>query len=161
MSEPAAPIALLIDADACPVKAECYRVAERYGLKVYVVANSWLQVPRDPRIERIVVPSMPDAADDWIAERATPSSIVVTNDVPLAARCLKAGALALAPNGRPFTLDGIGLALANRDLMQALREAGEVAGGPKAFLRQDASRFLSALDQMVVALKRPGRRPPP
>jgi hypothetical protein len=111
------PIVIYVDADACPVKQEIYRVAERHGLKVFVVSNSPIAIPRDPLIERVVVPAGMDAADDWIAERATKGAIVVTQDIPLAARTVKTGAIAIAPNGKPFTEDSIGMALATRNLM--------------------------------------------
>lgn len=150
------PITLYIDADACPVKDEVYRVAARYGLKVFVVSNSFLQVPRDSMIERVIVPAGPDVADDWIAERAGPGSVVVTQDVPLADRCVKAGAAVLAPNGRVFTPSSIGMALATRNLMDDLRSAGQTTSGPKPFAPKDRSAFLSALDLAVVRLKREG-----
>ncbi len=152
----AKPITLYVDADACPVKAEIYRVAGRHGLKVYVVANSFLMVPNDPLIERVIVGSGFDAADDWIAERAGRGAIVVTADVPLAHRCVKAGADVIAPNGRPFTESSIGMALATRDLMDNLRVSGEITGGPKPFSGRDRSAFLSALDLAIVRLKRAG-----
>jgi hypothetical protein len=152
----AKPITLYVDADACPVKAEIYRVAGRHGLKVYVVANSFLMVPNDPLIERVIVGSGFDAADDWIAERAGRGAIVVTADVPLAHRCVKAGADVIAPNGRPFTESSIGMALATRDLMDNLRASGEITGGPKPFSGRDRSAFLSALDLAIVRLKRAG-----
>lgn len=147
-------IAIYVDADACPVKDEVYRVAARYGLHVYVVSNSFLNLPREPWIERVVVGDRFDAADDWIAERAGRGAIVVTADVPLASRCVKAGAVALAPNGKAFTDSSVGLALATRNLMQELREAGAVTGGPKPFSPKDRSAFLGALDRAVVRLKR-------
>ncbi|MFL5165585.1 MAG: YaiI/YqxD family protein [Microvirga sp.] len=150
------PIAIYVDADACQVKAEVYRVAERHRLKVYVVANSFIAVPREPFIERVVVGGGFDAADDWIAERVSRGDIVVTADVPLASRCVKAGADAIAPNGRAFTEASVGMALATRNLMQDLREAGAVTGGPKPFSARDRSAFLSALDLAVVRLKRAG-----
>ena len=150
------PIAIYVDADACPVKAEVYRVAERHRLKVHVVANSFIAVPREPFIERVVVGGGFDAADDWIAERVSRGDIVVTADVPLASRCVKAGADAIAPNGRAFTEASVGMALATRNLMQDLREAGAVTGGPKPFSARDRSVFLSALDLAVVRLKRAG-----
>ena len=150
------PIAIYVDADACQVKAEVYRVAERHRLKVYVVANSFIAVPRQPFIERVVVGGGFDAADDWIAERVSRGDIVVTADVPLASRCVKAGADAIAPNGRAFTEASVGMALATRNLMQDLREAGAVTGGPKPFSARDRSAFLSALDLAVVRLKRAG-----
>ena len=157
MSEPA-PIQIYIDADACPVKAEVYRVAERHGLRVHVVANSYLNVPRDPFVKLVVVGSGMDEADNWIAERVGSRDIVVTSDVPLASRCIKAGAQAIAPNGRAFTRDSIGLALATRNLMQDIRDAGEITGGPKAFAPRDRSNFLSALHQAIVRLQRNGTR---
>lgn len=150
------PIQIYIDADACPVKAEIYKVAERHGLKTFVVANSFMQVPRDPMIERVIVPGGLNVADDWIAERATEGDIVVTSDVPLADRAIKAGADVIAPNGRPFTHDSIGMALATRNLMEDLRSAGAVTGGPRPFSPRDRSAFLSALDLAIVRLKRRG-----
>lgn len=156
MNEPAKPIIIYVDADACPVKTEVYRVAERYTLKVYVVSNSYMAVPRDPFIERIVVGSDPDAADDWIAERVTRGSIVITADVPLAHRSIKAGADVIAPTGRVLTEASIGMVLATRNLMEDLRSAGEITGGPKPFQARDRSNFLSALDLVIVRLKREG-----
>ncbi|WP_375595685.1 YaiI/YqxD family protein [Algihabitans albus] len=148
-------LTVYVDADACPVKAEVYRVAERYGLKVYLVANDIMSVPRDqPNVELVVVSDRFDAADDWIAERAGPAAIVVTNDVPLASRCVKAGAYALAPNGRVFSPDSVGMSLAVRNLMQDLRASGEVTGGPPPFSKKDRSAFLSALDLAVTRLRR-------
>ena len=149
-------LVLFVDADACPVKDEAFRVAARYRLKTFVVANAPLMVPRDPLIERVLVPQGPDVADDWIAARAAPGAIVVTADVPLAARCLAAGADALAPNGRAFTPDSIGMALATRNLMSDLREAGAITRGPKPFSPRDRSAFLSALDGIIVRLQRRG-----
>ncbi|MGH2544385.1 MAG: YaiI/YqxD family protein [Ardenticatenaceae bacterium] len=150
------PIVIYLDADACPVKAETYRVAARHGLKVYVVANAYIAVPREPAIERVTVGDAFDAADDWIAGRAGPGSIVVTTDVPLASRCVKAGAKVIAPSGRPFTEDSIGMALATRNLMEDLRAAGQVTGGPKPFSARDRSAFLSALELAIVRLKKDG-----
>ena len=147
-------IAIFVDADACPVKDEVYRVAARYGLHVFVVANSFMNLPREPWIERVVVPGSFDAADDWIAERAGPKAIVVTADVPLASRCVKSGAAVLGPTGKPFTEASIGMALASRNLMQDLREAGLVSGGPRPFSAKDRSAFLGALDRAVVRLRR-------
>jgi uncharacterized protein YaiI (UPF0178 family) len=149
-------IAIYIDADACPVKQEVYRVAERHRLKVYVVSNSPIAVPREPLIERVVVAAGMDAADDWIAERAAKGSIVVTQDIPLAARAVKAGAVAIAPNGKPFTEDSIGMTLATRNLMDSLRSAGEITGGPRPFAPKDRSAFLQSLDREIVRLKREG-----
>jgi hypothetical protein len=156
-----AAIVVYIDADACPVKQEVYRVAERHGLKVFVVSNSPIAIPRDPLIERVVVAAGMDAADDWIAERATKGVIVVTQDIPLAARAVKAGAVAIGPNGKPFSEDTIGMALATRNLMDSLRSAGEITGGPKPFSPKDRSAFLQSLDREIVRLKRagPGARP--
>ncbi len=156
LSESVKPITIYVDADACPVKTEVYRVAERHALKVYIVSNSYMAVPRDPLIERIVVGSDPDAADDWIAERVTRGSIVITADVPLAHRSIKAGADVIAPTGRVLTEASIGMALATRNLMEDLRAAGEMTGGPKPFQARDRSRFLSALDLVIVRLKREG-----
>ena len=145
---------IYIDADACPVKPEIYRVAERYGLGVNVVSNSYINVPRDPRIERVVVSDSFDAADNWIAERAGPGDIVVTADTPLADRCLKAGAEVIGSTGVPFTTSSIGMAMANRELLSNLRAMGEVTGGPKPMTQRDRSRFLSALDETIQRLRR-------
>ena len=150
------PITIFIDADACPVKDEIYRVAGRYGLKVFVVANTFINVPRDPLIERVIVPSGMNVADDWIAERAAPGAIVITNDIPLADRAVKAGAEVLGANGRAFTAESIGMALATRNLMDELRSAGETTRGPKPFAQKDRSAFLQALDETVTRLKRRG-----
>jgi uncharacterized protein len=147
---------ILVDADACPVKDEVYRVAARYGIRTVVVANQPIAVPRDPLIERVLVPSGPDAADDWIADHAHPAAVVVTADVPLAARVVKAGAAAIAPSGRRFTEASIGADLAMRNLLSDLRSAGEATRGPKPFDRKQRSAFLQALDRAVVALKRAG-----
>lgn len=148
---------VFVDADACPVKDEVYRVAARYGLTVVVVANSPIMVPRTPGIERIVVGAGPDAADDWIAERAGPDTIVITSDIPLAARCVKRSAEVIAPNGRRFDESSIGMALATRDLMDHLRSTGQATLGPKPFGPRDRSNFLSALDNAVVRLQRSGK----
>ena len=150
------PIEIYVDADACPVKNEVYRVAERHRLKVYVVSNSPIAVPRDPLIERVVVAAGMDEADNWIAERAGRGAIVITADIPLASRCVKAGAAAIAPNGRPFTEAGIGMALAVRNLMHDLRSAGATTAGPRPFSPRDRSAFLSALDQAIRKLQRSG-----
>lgn len=153
------PITIYLDADACPVKDETFRVAARYGLHVFVVANSFMNLPREPWIERVLVDAQKfDAADDWIAERAGPGAIVVTADVPLASRCVKAGAVALAPNGKAFTDSSVGMALATRNLMQELREAGTITGGTKPFSKQDRSAFLGALDRAIVRLRRESGR---
>lgn len=153
-----APIAVYLDADACPVKDEAYKVAHRHGLRVFVVANSYIAAPRTPMIQRVAVPAGPDAADDWIAERATRGDIVVTADIPLAARCVKAGADVVAPNGRIFDEASIGMALATRNLMEDLRSAGETTRGPKPFGPRDRSTFLSSLETIVQRLKRAGFR---
>jgi uncharacterized protein len=147
-------IEIYVDGDACPVKAEIYRVAQRYGLRVFVVSNSFFQVPADPRIERVIVEGSFDAADDWIATHVQPGDIVVTADIPLADRCLKAGAAVIGNTGLPFTADSIGMALASRALMSDLRAMGEITGGPKPMAGRDKSRFLSALDETIVRLQR-------
>lgn len=149
---------IYVDADACPVKNEIYRVAERYGLKVYVVSNSYLNVPRDPRLELVVVNDSFDAADNWIAERAGEGDIVVTADIPLADRSLKKGAAVIGNAGVPFTTASIGMAMANRELLTNLRAMGEVTGGPKPMSPRDRSRFLSALDEAIQRIRRKGTR---
>ena len=149
-------LAIYIDADACPVKQEVYRVAERHGVKVVVVSNSPITVPKEPLIERVVVSAGMDRADDYIAERAARGVIVITADVPLAARAVKAGAAAIAPNGKPFTENSIGMALATRNLLDQLRSAGEITGGPRPFSPKDRSAFLDSLDRAIVRLKRAG-----
>jgi hypothetical protein len=145
---------IYIDADACPVKDEVYRVADRYRLKVFVVSNSWINTPRASFIEQVVVDAGPDIADDWIADRAGPGDIVVTADIPLADRCLKSGAQALKSNGQPFTHDSIGSALAGRMVGEHLRSMGVATSGPPPFGPADRSRFLQALDQAVVRAKK-------
>jgi len=153
----AAPI-ILVDADACPVKDEIYKVAWRHEAPVRIVSNAWLRVPDHPLIERVTVSDAFDAADDWIAERAGRGALVVTGDILLADRCLKAGAAAvIAPNGKPFTSASIGGAIATRAIMADLRAGGDGLGGiggPAPFAKTDRSRFLSALDQALVSLKR-------
>jgi len=149
-----AAIRIFVDADACPVKPEVYRVAERYGLKVFVVANSFMAVPRSDLIERIIVSEGPDIADNWIVERAGANDIVITADVPLAGHSLKKGATVIGPTGKLFTDDSIGMALATRDLLTDLRSAGATTRGPAPLSRQDISRFLSALDLAVTRLRR-------
>jgi uncharacterized protein YaiI (UPF0178 family) len=148
--------AIYVDADACPVKAEIYRVAERYKLKVFVVSNSYLNVPRDPRHELVVVSDSFDAADNWIAERVGPDDIVVTADIPLADRSIKAGASVIGNTGLPFTPASIGMAMANRELLSNLRAMGEITGGPKPMAQRDRSRFLSALDEAIQKIRRKG-----
>jgi uncharacterized protein YaiI (UPF0178 family) len=140
---------IFVDADACPVKDEVYKVSGRHALKVFVVSNSFIRVPKDPLIEIKVVEAGPDVADDWIADQLAPGDIVITADIPLADRTLKAGAAAIGSNGKPFTADSIGAALATRTLMEHLRSTGETTGGPKAFTKADRSRFLQALDAAV------------
>jgi hypothetical protein len=145
---------IFVDADACPVKAEIYRVAERYQLKVCVVSNQPMRTPRAPRIERVVVGARFDAVDDWIAAQATHNDIVITGDIPLAARCLKKGARVLGPKGRVLTDDNIGEALASRELSTQLRDLGIVSGGPAPFQPRDRSRFLQRLDAAVQSIGR-------
>ena len=145
---------IYVDGDACPVKDEVNRVASRTGVPVTVVANNGLRMPRDPLISLVIVDDKADAADDYIAERAGSATIVITADIPLADRCLKAGATVIAPNGKPFTEASIGSAMAMRALMQDLRAGGEQIGGPKPFEKRDRSQFLQALDAAVVWLKR-------
>ena len=144
---------ILVDADACPVKDEIYRVAWRHEVPVRVVSNTWLRVPEHPLIERVVVESRFDAADDWIAEQASANSVVITADILLADRCLKAGATVLAPTGKRLDANNIGSAVATRDLLDHLRVGGNAIGGPPPFAKADRSRFLSALDEAVVRLK--------
>ena len=145
---------IYIDADACPVKDEVYRVAARYGVPVFVVSNSWIRVPRDASITPVVVEEGPDAADDWIAGRAVTGDVIVTADIPLAARILEAGAQAVHPTGRPLTPNSIGAALASRMIGEHLRSVGEISPGPKPFTAADRSRFLQALDAAVVRAQR-------
>ena len=155
MEDPQPPaIRIFVDADACPVKNEVYRVAERYGLKVFVVANSYMNVPRSDLIERVIVTQGPDIADDLIVERAGETDIVITSDIPLAGRSVEKGASVLSPTGKVFDNDAIGMALATRDLMTDLRSAGAVTRGPPPLSRQDVSRFLQALDLAVTRVKR-------
>jgi hypothetical protein len=154
--------ALFIDADACPVKDEVYRVAARLRLHVFVVANSWIRTPVSPLITCVVVDEGPDVADDWIAARAGPADVVITADIPLAQRVLAAGGQALSPKGRAFTLDNIGAALASRAIGEHLRSFGEITGGPSPFAPADRSRFLQALDAAVVkAMRRSPKSPLP
>jgi uncharacterized protein YaiI (UPF0178 family) len=143
---------IFVDADACPVKDEIYRVAQRYGLKVTLVANSWMRAPQNKFIHLEVVPDGFDAADDWIAEQTGQDDIVITADIPLAGRCLKKGARVLGPSGKPFTEDNIGSALATRELLSELRDMGEIGGGPPPFSKRDRSLFLQKLDQMINAV---------
>ena len=147
-------ITVYIDADACPVKDETYKVAARYTLKTFVVSNSFIQIPKSPLIDRMIVDAGPDIADDWIAEQAVAGDVVITNDIPLAARVLEKGAHALAPNGRAFTRDSIGSALAQRAIMEHIRSTGEITGGPAPFSSGDRSKFLQALDQIITREQR-------
>ncbi|WP_413560392.1 YaiI/YqxD family protein [Bdellovibrio sp. HCB209] len=145
---------IYIDADGCPVKDETYKVAERYQLKVFVVANKYLNVPLDPRIEMVVASSGFDAADDWIVEHAEKGDIVITADILLAERCVKKQVRAIGTKGIEFSEDSIGSAVATRELMQNLRHMGEVRGGPAPMDKKDRSKFLSTLDQVIQQLKR-------
>ena len=141
---------ILVDADACPVKDEIYKVAYRRGIAVVVVSNARIRIPEHPLIERVVVSDAFDAADDWIAETAGPHDVVVTADILLAERCLTAGAAVIGPTGKPFTSGSIGSAVAMRAIMADLRVGGDVIGGPSAFTKADRSRFLQALDEALV-----------
>lgn len=140
---------IIIDGDGCPVKDEVYRIAERHGVRVVLVSNSWMRAPQADWLERVVVGGSFDAADDWIAEHAAPEDVVVTADIPLAARCLKAGARVLDPRGRVFTEDSIGEALASRAILAHLRELGNITGGPAPVANRDRSRFMQQLDELV------------
>lgn len=145
---------IYVDADACPVKQEIYRVAERHNFIVHIVSNSGMMVPRHPLYRQVVVPEGPDAADDWIAERITPADIAITQDILLAGRCVEIGARALSPTGKLFDKQSIGMAVAMRNLMQDLRESGDIAGHNPAFTKRDRSNFLNALETEIQALKR-------
>ena len=146
--------AIYVDADACPVKEEIYKVARRVGLDVFVVANSFIRTPAEPRIKFVLVDAGPDLADDWIAERAGPGDIVVTNDIPLAGRVLERHAEAISPTAKVFTTDMIGSALATRGLMEHLRSFGQITSGPAPFSPKDRSTFLGALDAAVHRAKK-------
>ena len=145
---------IFVDADACPVKNEVYRVAGRYRLDVTLVANSWMRVPNERWIALEVVENGIDAADDWIVEHVQPHDIVVTADIPLASRCLKEGARAIGPTGKPFTENNIGESVATRDLLSELRDAGEITGGPPPLKKRDRSRFLQQLDEVIQSIRR-------
>lgn len=145
---------IFVDADACPVKDEVLRVASRHDLVTHMVSDGGIRPSQDPKVKLVIVPSGPDAADDWIAEHIASGDIAITNDIPLAARCLEVGAAAIKPNGETFTENSIGMALANRDLMANLREAGEITGGPRPFSNRDRSQFLNALEVLVQKAKR-------
>ena len=154
---------ILIDGDACPVRAEVYKVAERYQAPVTVVANSYLRIPDSALIKQVTVSDGFDAADDWIAENADADCVVITSDILLAERCVKVEAIVLAPNGKAFTENSIGAAVATRAIMADLRAGavGEQIGGPPPFQNKDRSRFLSALDEALVRLKRQAKMTPP
>ncbi|HEV2079881.1 MAG TPA: YaiI/YqxD family protein [Allosphingosinicella sp.] len=145
---------ILVDADACPVKDEIYKVAFRHEVPAVIVSNSHFRVPDHPLVSKQVVSDSFDAADDWIAEQASPSAVVVTADILLADRCIKAGATVISPAGKPFTANSIGSAVATRAIMADLRAGGDIIGGPAPFSKADRSRFLSALDEALVRLKR-------
>ncbi|MGX7953262.1 YaiI/YqxD family protein [Tsuneonella sp. HG249] len=147
-------VKILVDADACPVKDEIYRVASRYRVPVTIVSNALIRIPNDPLVSRMVVSDAFDAADDWIAEAAGPDSVVVTADILLAKRCLDAGATVLGPTGKAFTSASIGGVIATRAIMADLRAGGEQLGGPAPFAKADRSRFLQALDTSLVRLLR-------
>ena len=159
MTAPAKPTTTIyVDADACPVKDEVVRVAERHELPVKFVSNSFMRLPNSWLIERVVVQEGSDAADNWIAERIGPEDIAVTADIPLAGRCLKAGAQVIGMTGKPFTQASIGMALAMRSLMQDLREAGAVRGNNPAFTKADRSQFLQAMESAVQTIKRRAKK---
>ena len=145
---------IVVDADACPVKTEVYRVAGRYRLDVTLVSNSWMRVPNEPWITLEVVEDGFDAADDWIVTHVQPHDIVVTADIPLASRCLKEGARVIGTTGKPFTENNIGNVVATRDLLSALRGAGEITGGPPPLNKRDRSRFLQQLDEVIQTIRR-------
>ncbi len=145
---------VLVDADACPVKDEIYKVAFRHAVPVTIVSNSPIRTPAHDLINRVVVSDGFDAADDWIAERAGRATVCITADILLADRCLKAGAIVIGPNGKPFTANSIGSAVATRAIMADLRANGDAIGGPPPFTKADRSRFLSALDEAIVRLRR-------
>lgn len=145
---------IFVDADACPVKQEVYRVAERYRLEVTLVANSRMRVPAESRITLEIVEDGVDAADDWIVQHAQLDDIVITADIPLADRCLKNGAVVIGPTGKPFTEKNIGQAVAIRDLLSDLRETGETTGGPPPITKRDRSLFLQKLDEAIQAIRR-------
>ena len=144
---------IFVDADACPVKQEVYRVASRYRLDVTLVANSWMRTPKEPWIVLEVVADGFDAADDWIVEHVQAHDIVVTADILLASRCLKEGARAIGPTGKPFTENNIGQAVATRELLSELRITGEITGGPPPLKKRDRSRFLQQLDNVIQSIR--------
>ncbi|MBL6933507.1 MAG: YaiI/YqxD family protein [Rhodospirillales bacterium] len=144
---------IYVDADACPVKDEVLKVTERHGLKTHLVSDGGIRPSPSPLVSIVVVTQGADAADDWIVENIQPGDITITNDIPLADRCIKKGALAIRPNGKAFSEDSIGMALATRNLMSDLRESGEITGGPAPFSKQDRSRFLQALEKAIQSLR--------
>lgn len=147
---------IFVDADGCPVKEEVYRVARRYQLEVTLVSNAWMRIPRETRLTQVVVPGGLDVADDWIVEHVHENDIVISDDIPLASRSLKKGALVLSPRGRVHSEDSIGDALASRDLMSQLRDLGTMTGGPAPFEKRDRSRFLERLDATIQSVRRKG-----
>ena len=147
-------VEIYVDADACPVKDETVRVAQRHGLKVFMVSDGGVRPHPDPMVQIVVVTQGADAADDWIAEHVGPGDVVITSDIPLADRCIKAGSRAMRPNGEVFTEDAIGMTLATRNLMTDLRETGQVTGGPRPYSKNDRSQFLNTLETEVQAAKR-------
>jgi len=147
---------IYVDSDACPVKPEVVRVAKRYGLGVTFVSNSWMRLPEEWGAKLVVVEGQFDAADDWIVEHVVKDDVVVTGDIPLVHRCMKAGARVIGPQGRLYTDENIGNVLATRDLLHVLRGAGEITGGPAPFQNEDRSRFLQGLDQILQDIKRSG-----
>ncbi len=147
-------IEIYVDADACPVKQEIYRVATRHRLKVILVANSWMRVPDNDSVELVVVDDQPDSADKWIVDHVKENDIVVSADIPLASHCLEKGARVLSPRGIVYTEDSIGASLASRELMSHLRELGTITGGPSPFEKRDRSRFLHCLDEIILTVHR-------
>ena len=147
---------IYVDGDACPVKEEAVRVAERHKLTIFMVSNQWMRLPTSPLVQPIVVADGLDKADDWIADQIGPRDIAITSDIPLAARCLEKGAKVLGPTGKPFDDDSIGMALAMRDLNAHLRDTGEIAGYNPSFQKKDRSRFLNVLENTIQASKREG-----
>jgi len=152
---------IFVDADACPVKQEVYRVAERYDLEVTLVANSWMRTPDEAWLTLEVVDDGFDAADDWIVDHVEAHDIVITADIPLASRCVKAGARVIGTTGKPFTENNISQAVATRDLLAELRGAGEITGGPPPITRRDRSLFLQKLDEAIQSIRREHNRPDP
>lgn len=154
-------VTIYVDADACPVKGEIERVADRHGLRTILVSDGGIRPSLNPLIEVVTVVRGADAADDWIEETIAADDICVTNDIPLAARCLKKQAFAIRPNGEPFSQAGIGMTLATRDLMHGLRETGAITGGPRPFSKSDRSAFLNKFETMIQAAKRQAATRPP